>query len=208
MNIRNMFPTKEMQSDLKLLQLLLHPQDPEKARLLLHEFGSLKRIYQAEISELTAVISVKNALRIKAGFEIGNRLMKPNIEKRTKITRPSEVADLVQLEMSLLDHEELWVLILNTRNEVLKIEKLYKGGVNTIHIRVGEIFSTAIKLKSPSIIVVHNHPSGDFSPSPEDIQITRQLVNAGELLNIKVEDHLIIANNRYCSMRERGLGFK
>ena len=194
-------------SDAELLALLIHPQSIKKAIELLEMFGNFRGILTAEMVELTAVLSEKNACRLKAGLEIALRLAKPNLSKRVKITSPKEVADLVRVEMSLLDHEQLWVVILNQRNEVLTIDKIYKGGINTIYVRVGELFNKAVKLKAAGMIVVHNHPSGDYSPSPEDIAVTKQLVEAGKLLNISVEDHLIIANNQFCSLRERGLGF-
>lgn len=111
------------------------------------------------------------------------------------------------LDMMALDQEELWVACLDTKNRLQKIAKVYRGSVNSAQIRVGEIFKEAIRLNAPAIVVAHNHPSLDPSPSPEDILITRQIVDAGKLLDIDTLDHLVIGGNRFVSLRERGLGF-
>jgi DNA repair protein RadC len=87
------------------------------------------------------------------------------------------------------------------------VAKVYRGSVNTAMIRVGEVFKEALRLNATSIIVAHNHPSSDPAPSPEDILVTRQIVEAGKLLDVEVLDHLVLAGNRYVSLRERGLGF-
>jgi DNA repair protein RadC len=90
---------------------------------------------------------------------------------------------------------------------VQAIPTVYVGSLNTAVIRVGEVFKEAIRWNSPAVIIAHNHPSGDPTPSPEDVQVTRQIVEAGQLLDIEVLDHLVIGQNRYISLRERGLGF-
>jgi DNA repair protein RadC len=109
--------------------------------------------------------------------------------------------------MGHLDQEELWVILLDTRNRVLGTKAIYKGSLNTSVVRVGEIFRPAIEAPAAAIIVAHNHPSGDPAPSPEDVNVTRQIVKAGKLLDIDVLDHLIISSGRYTSLKERGLGF-
>jgi DNA repair protein RadC len=100
------------------------------------------------------------------------------------------------------------VLYLDTRNRLLGSETVYVGSLNASHIRVAEVFRDAIKRSCAAIIVAHNHPSGDPSPSPEDVEVTRQLIAAGNLLNIELLDHLIIGQQRFVSLRERGLGFE
>ena len=109
--------------------------------------------------------------------------------------------------MGALDQEELRVLLLDTRNRVLSAITLYRGSLNSSQIRVAEIFKSAIRANSASIIVLHNHPSGDPTPSPEDVAVTRSIVQAGKLLDIDVLDHLVIGHNRWVSLKERGLGF-
>ena len=111
------------------------------------------------------------------------------------------------IEMMALDQEELWVAALDTKNRLIKVSKVYRGSVNTAMIRVGEVFKEALRVNATSIIVAHNHPTSDPTPSPEDILVTRQIVEAGKLLDCECLDHLIIAGGRYVSLRERGLGF-
>jgi DNA repair protein RadC len=110
-------------------------------------------------------------------------------------------------DLSGLEQEELHVVCLDTRNRVMFTKQIYKGSLNSSQVRVGELFKEAIRRSAASIIIVHNHPSGDPTPSPEDIAITRAIVQAGKLLDIEVLDHLVIANWRYASLKERGLGF-
>jgi DNA repair protein RadC len=97
--------------------------------------------------------------------------------------------------------------LLDTRNKVLQIETLYRGSVNSSQVRVAEIFKTAIRRNASNLIVVHNHPSGDPTPSPDDVALTRAILQAGELLDIKLLDHIIIGSARFVSLKERGLGF-
>jgi len=110
--------------------------------------------------------------------------------------------------MSALEQEHLRVLLLDTRNHVLDIVEVYHGSVNTSQIRVGEIFKAAIRRNAAALIVVHNHPSGDPTPSPDDVAVTRAIVQAGKLLDVEVLDHLIIGQGKFVSMKERGLGFQ
>ena len=114
---------------------------------------------------------------------------------------------LVQYEMSALEQEELRIILLDTRNHVDKILIVYKGSLNSSMVRIGELFKMAIRANAASIIVVHNHPSGDPSPSPDDIALTRAIVQAGKLLDVEVLDHLVIGRGRFVSLKEKGLGF-
>ena len=110
-------------------------------------------------------------------------------------------------EMSLLQQEHLRVVLLDTKNHVLGTPTVYIGNLSMTMVRVSEVFREAIRQNAPAIIVVHNHPSGDPSPSPDDVAVTKRIVNAGKGLDIEVLDHLIIGQQRYVSMKERGLGF-
>ena len=105
------------------------------------------------------------------------------------------------------EQEELHVMLLDTRNHVLDTEQIYRGSVNSSQVHVGELFKTAIRRNTPNIIILHNHPSGDPEPSPDDVAVTRAFVEAGKLLDIKVLDHLIIGNGRFVSLKERRMGF-
>ena len=175
---------------------------------LLARTGGLHRLTAMSESELAGLpgIGPATAVRLRAALELGRRMMRfSNHDERPQITSPADAAALLMPEMSHLEQEHLRVLLLDTRNRVLTSSTIYKGNVNTIVIRPAEIFREAIRHNSPSLILVHNHPSGDVTPSPEDLRITRQVVEAGELLSIEVLDHLIIGRGCYVSLKERGL---
>jgi DNA repair protein RadC len=123
------------------------------------------------------------------------------------IHSPEDVADLVQYDMACLQQEELRVVLLNTRNHVIKIATVYRGSLNSSQVRIGEVFRAAIIECAAAVIVIHNHPSGDPTPSPDDVAITRAIVQAGKLLDIECLDHLIVGAGRFVSLKERGLGF-
>jgi DNA repair protein RadC len=109
--------------------------------------------------------------------------------------------------MSALEQEVLRVILLDSRNRVMDVVELYRGSLNSSQVRVGELFRPAIRRNAAALIVVHNHPSGDPTPSPDDVAITRAIVQAGKLLDIEVLDHLVIGRGRFVSLKERGLGF-
>jgi RadC-like JAB domain len=125
-----------------------------------------------------------------------------------QIRSPSDAVALLMTEMGYLDQEQLRVLCLDTKNRLQKMHVVYQGSLNTSMIRVGEVFKEPLRVNSASIIVAHNHPSGEPNPSPEDVLITRAIVSAGELLDVDVLDHLVIGQGRWVSLRERGLGFQ
>jgi hypothetical protein len=127
--------------------------------------------------------------------------------ERPVIHSPADAFDILQAFLGLLDHEELWVMGLDTRNRVMSLTKLYQGSVNASQVRVAEVFRQAITDNAPSIILAHNHPSGDAAPSPEDVAVTRAVVQAGKLLDIDVLDHIVVCAAGYVSMKERNLGF-
>jgi DNA repair protein RadC len=176
--------------------------------LLAHFNGDIRRLYQAHPAELAAVkgISQTTAVRLKAALNLGLRLNLPDDERPT-INSPADAAALVQSEMSLLEKEHLRVLLLDRRNRVLDIVEIYQGSVNSSQVRVGEIFRAAVQRLASAIVVAHNHPSGDPTPSPDDVGVTRAIVQAGKLLDIETLDHLVIGHNRWVSLKERGLGF-
>jgi DNA repair protein RadC len=147
------------------------------------------------------------AAQLKAALELGRRLLAEQPEERVVVRSPQDVANLVLAEMSLFEEEHLRVVLLNTKNQVMAIPEVYRGSVNTSLIRVSEIFREAVRGNCPALVVVHNHPSGDPTPSTEDIRVTEQIVEAGKLLDIEVLDHLIIGQQRYISLKEQRLGF-
>lgn len=179
------------------------------AQQLLVEFGGWNGLQRAGFEELAQRRGMGEAktAQLKAALEIGRRLLLTSGEERFQIRSPTDAAQLMQIEMSHLDQEQLRAICLDTKNRVQKIQTVYVGSLNASMVRIGEVFKEAIRLNSASIIVVHNHPSGDPTPSPEDIVVTRQMIEAGRLLDIDLLDHLVIGNGRFVSMRERGLAF-
>ena len=132
-------------------------------------------------------------------------LLRPS--ERTQIKSSADVAALLMAEMAHLDQEHLRTVLLDTKNRVQTVHTVYIGTLNASAIRVGEIFKEALRRNSAALIVVHNHPSSDTTPSPEDVLVTREIVQAGKLLNCDVLDHVIVGAGRWTSMREKGLGF-
>ena len=181
----------------------------EVGQRLLNTFGGLAGLHRAPFEELVNQhgIGEAKAAQIKAAIELGRRLTLEAPGERATINSPADAAGLVQYEMSVLEEEHLRVLLLDTRNHVLDIVEVYHGSVSMSQVRVGEIFKAAIRRNAPAVIVVHNHPSGDPTPSPDDVAITRSFIQAGKLLDVDVLDHLIIGQGKYVSMKERGLGF-
>ncbi|MGZ3679800.1 MAG: JAB domain-containing protein, partial [Ktedonobacterales bacterium] len=127
--------------------------------------------------------------------------------ERPQITRPNDAAELVMLEMGYLTQEQLRVLCLDTKNYVVHQQVVYQGTVNSSVVRAAEVFRPAVSRTCPAIVVIHNHPSGDPTPSPEDIRTTEQLRKAGEVLDIELLDHIVVGQHRFISLKERGLGF-
>lgn len=179
------------------------------ANRLLARYGGLPGLARASFAELEAEkgLGRAKAAQIKAALEIGRRMLLAAPDERPTIRSPADVAQLLIAEMAHLPQEHLRVLYLDTRHRVLGIETVTIGSLNASHIRIADVFREAVKRSSAAIIVAHNHPSGDPTPSPEDITVTRRLAAAGRLLDIEVLDHLIIGQQRYVSLRERGLGF-
>jgi len=184
-------------------------QQIEVAEGILARFGGdVQRIYKAHVAELASVRGVgqQTAVRIKAALTLGLRLTEPTGE-RPVINSPADAAALVQNEMSLLEQEFLRVMLLDTRNRLLDIVEVYHGAVNSSQVRLAEVFKPAIQRMAPAILVCHNHPSGDPNPSPDDVAVTRAMVQAGRLLDVDLLDHIVIGGSRYVSLKERGLGF-
>jgi DNA repair protein RadC len=201
-------------SNAELLAILLRvgvkgENSVQVGQRLLQVFGGLTGLHQATFQEVCAQhgIGSAKAAQIKAAIELGRRMAVESPEERATIHSPADAAGLVQYEMSALISEELWVMLLDTRNHVLNIEKMYRGSLNSSMVRVGEVFKPALQRSAAAVIVIHNHPSGDPTPSPEDVALTRAIVQAGKLLDVEVLDHLVIGRGRFTSMKEKGLGF-
>lgn len=176
---------------------------------LLSKYGGLAGLARAPFSDLQAEHGMGEAkvATLKAAFELGRRLTIASPDERFQVRSPADAANLLMGEMSMLEQEHLRVMLLDTRNRVLAVTTVYVGSLNTSVIRVNELFREAIRRNAAAIIVIHNHPSGDPSPSPEDVSVTRSILAAGKTLDIEVLDHLIIGNQRFVSLKERGLAF-
>lgn len=178
---------------------------------LLSKYKNLAGLHRAPFEDLCGQhgIGEAKAAQIKAAIELGRRMSHESPEERITVNCPSDAAALVAYEMSVLEQEILSVILLDTRNQVIDIVEVYKGSVNSSQVHVGELFKPAIRRNAAALIVVHNHPSGDPTPSPDDIAVTRSIVQAGKLLDVDVLDHMVIGQgkDRWVSMKERGLGF-
>lgn len=180
------------------------------AQRLLSDLGGLPGLHRTAYSDLCKVkgIGPAKAAQLIAAIELGRRIATSSAEERTTISSPADAANLLMYQMAAFDQEYLYVILLDTRNRVLgRPLEVYHGSLNTSLIRIGEVFREAVRINAAAVIVAHNHPSGDPSPSPEDVAVTRAVVEAGKLLDIDVLDHLVIGRYRFVSLKERGLGF-
>jgi DNA repair protein RadC len=172
-------------------------------------FEGLSGLARANSHELESVpgIGAAKAAQLQAAFELGRRLLADWPAGRWSIRSPRDVADRLVLQMGRLEREELRVVILNTKNTVLRVVTAYQGNVSASLVRVGELFRDAVRLDASGVILVHNHPSGDPTPSPDDLHLTAEALAAGRLLDIDLLDHLVIGHDAYVSLRDRGVGF-
>lgn len=204
----------ESLSDAELLAILLRvgiqgQNAVQMGQHLLHLFNGLIGLYQASFEQVCQVkgVGMAKAAQLQAALELGRRYLKAQRGERPVIHSPKDAADQVIYEMSGFVQENLWVLLLDTRNRLIDIEHLYQGSLNSSTVRVAEVFKKAMVMNAAAIIITHNHPSGDPTPSPEDIALTRTLVETGKMLDIQVLDHLVIGGNAFISLKEKHLGF-
>lgn len=179
-------------------------------RELLARFDDLSGLARAGLDELGSVkgLGVARAARIQAALELGKRIVSASPGDAPQVRSPADAASLLLPTMSLLEQETLRVLVLDTKSCVVANVLVYQGNVNTALVRMAELFREAIRRNAPSILIAHNHPSGNPTPSPEDVRVTEEAIAAGKLLSIDLVDHVVIGNGRWLSLRERGLAFK
>lgn len=189
--------TKQPRPDRVLREALAPYIDVPKLRRLAAQGADLQQALRSGIEPPAEVLALLDLLAA---------ILTPS--KDEPIRSPADAAAFLMLKMGGLDQEHLCVLCLNTKNRIQKLHTVYVGSLNTAMIRVGEIFKEPLRLNSAGIILIHNHPSSICDPSPEDLLVTRAIVQAGDLLDCPVMDHLIIAAGRWMSLRERGLGFE
>lgn len=179
------------------------------ANRLLVEYDGLIGLTRQAPADLTTLAGIgpAKACELLACLELGRRLVRARGDARAVVASPEDVAALLVDEMSDLDHEQLRVVLLTTKNTVIRVVTVYQGSVNSAQVRIGELFKEAVRQNSPSLVIVHNHPSGDPTPSPEDARLTAEIVRAGRLLDIQVYDHIVIGGGRHVSLRRLGLGW-
>ncbi|ABR48446.1 DNA repair protein RadC [Alkaliphilus metalliredigens QYMF] len=167
----------------------------------------LRHLKNCEIEELQQIkgVGIAKASQILAAVELGKRISLTSRVNHYRIKSPDDVSNLLMEEMRYLKKEYFNIALLNTKHEVIAIENISIGSLNASIVHPREVFVVAIKRSSSAIILVHNHPSGDPSPSGEDIRITKRLVEAGKLLGIEVLDHIIIGDNVYYSLKEKSM---
>lgn len=203
-------------NDAELLAIVLGSGSPELNALDLAEYllskhnGNLRYLREASLEELMAErgIGPAKAVAIKASIEMGKRIA-GDVQIRKTIKSPEDVKNTVKEmlmeEMRNYDREHFRVMYLDRKGGLLQMEDVSIGGLHSSIVHPREVFKTAVKKSAASIILVHNHPSGDPAPSTEDIEVSKRLIEAGKIMGIEVLDHVIIGENKYCSLKERGL---
>ncbi len=192
----------------ELLAILLNSGTTEMSAIdlgnhILNELGGFSGIHREDLSRLLEIkgVGLAKASRIKAAVEVGRRLANERLETGVQLKTPEDIAELVGHEMRGMQQEELWVLMVNSRNKYLGRHELYKGSQDATTVRVGEIFKEAVRRNVYGIVLVHNHPSGNPGESPEDVNLTRAVIEAGKVLDIRLLDHVIIAGTAHTSIR-------
>lgn len=183
---------------------------PAAATELLERHGSLGALRRVDAATLRAShgLTARQTTRLRDALDLATQLLvEPRVEQ-PRITRPDDAARLVLPDMGLLEAEQMRLLLLDTKNRLIATVTLYNGTLSACQVRVAEVFREAIRHNAAALVVVHNHPSGAVDPSPEDVCVTREIVQAGRLLDVDVLDHLIIGRDAYLSLRERGRGWE
>lgn len=190
-----------------LAMSLLEKQDSPAVNELSAKYSCFNELCNATTEELKQIkgIGPAKASQIKAIIELSRRLLSTPAKSRPTIKNPSDVTDLLMGEMKLLDREHFKAIYLNTKHTIISVETISIGSLNASLVHPRELFKTAIKRSAGAIIAVHNHPSGDPTPSVEDIEITRRLVEAGNIIGIQLLDHVIIGDYNYVSLKEEGV---
>lgn len=176
------------------------------AQRLLNTSGGLRGLADLSIEELTTIkgIGPAKAVQLKAGIELGRRMANSRLTEAVVIRSPQDAAEILTEQLRYLQKEHFICLFLNTKNHVIAQETLSMGSLNASIVHPREVFRAAMKCSSAAIICAHNHPSGDPTPSPEDISLTTRLVQAGEIVGIDVLDHLVIGDGSYVSLKQKG----
>ncbi len=202
----------EALSDAELLAILLRTGARNESALtlgqkLLSQAGGIRHLSDMSLEQMTQLrgIGAAKALQLIAGIELGRRVARSSLRERTIIRTPADAADLIRDQLRFLSKEHFICLFLDTKNGVVGRETLSVGSLNASIVHPREVFRAAIRRGCASILCAHNHPSGDPTPSPEDVRMTERLVEAGRIVGIDVLDHLIIGDQKFVSLKEEGL---
>jgi DNA repair protein RadC len=173
---------------------------------LLSRIGNLRKLLDMSLEELMAIkgIGMVKSIQLLAAAELGRRVAKTTPEERWTIRSPEDVAELMMEEMRYLTQEHFVCLFLNTKNQVIGRNTIFIGSLNSSIVHPREVFKEAIRRSSAAIICLHNHPSGDPTPSKEDIDVTKRLIEGGRILGIDVLDHIVIGDAKYSSLKNKG----
>ncbi len=194
-------------SIIELLQILIEAPIPIPALQLLNSYRTPQRMLSASTAELVSIggITERRAVMLLAALELSRRATNAGIPDVPEIKCPRDAAEIL-FPLMQSEQEMMRVLCLNTKNRVIGNTLVYQGSVHTTVIRIGELYKTAVRVNATSIIIAHSHPSGDPTPSPEDLNVTKELKQAGKLLDIDLIDHLVIGRGQqFVSLGERGL---
>lgn len=177
------------------------------AAQILSDLGGLRGLALASLEDFSQVkgIGLAKATQIAAALELGKRISAVGFNERPRIDNPQVASSLVMEEMRHLDREHFRIMILNTKHQVISVETISIGSLNASIVHPREVFKHAMRKSAAALILVHNHPSGDPSPSSEDLNVTKRLMDAGILLGIEILDHIIIGDNKFYSMKDKGI---
>lgn len=202
-------------SDAELLAILVNTGPTGESvtsmcQRILNAFGG--NLFGLMRGDLDALLKIRGvgpakAVTILAAIELGRRIAQLAPEERQQVRNPEDLARIFLPRLLALDHEELWVAVLDTKHQLERLVPVYQGSVNSAQVRTAEIFKEAVRANAPAIALAHNHPSGDPTPSADDIALTANLERAASILDIELLDHLIIGQGRWLSLRRLGLGF-
>jgi DNA repair protein RadC len=191
-------------ADEELLGIVLGGREPVRAALAVVDPDGLSGLARAELVDLLP-IGPRRAATLVAAVELGRRVATAWPAEGWRVRTPADLAERLLPAMGHLPREELRSVLLNTKNAVIGMVTVYAGNLAGSPVRVGEVFRDAVRRQAAALVVVHNHPSGDPAPSAEDLRITRELAEAGRLLDIELVDHLVIGHGRWVSLRALGV---
>ncbi|MEX2245211.1 MAG: DNA repair protein RadC [Dehalococcoidia bacterium] len=201
-------------SNAELLAILLRTGSSKESALaqatrILARFEGLPGLAHAAFAELCAEkgLGEAKASQVKAALELGIRVASSSPDQRPAVASPEDIANLVLAEMSLLEQEHVRVMLVDTRNRVMGIHEAYRGSVHTTAVRIAELLREPVRANAAAMVLVHNHPSGDATPSADDIRMTKALFDAAALMGIDLLDHVVVGGGRFVSMHRLGLGF-